>query len=284
MRPPEQMPLTAAYEAVWRKQSDSASVECLLSRRREHARDLQTFYGRCLGRLSTSCPKCLEVACGTAIQSYFLAEIDGVQTVALDLVPAAIRFAIQFASHLPNRPRFLVGDAARLPFADHSFDLVFSCGFLEHFTDPMPFIEEQMRVLTPKGVLVIDVPQKFNPYTFVKRSLIRKGKWEYGWETEYAYGELRTLGHKLGLRVVGRVGYGYNLRRDGGIGLLRYLPRRIAERTHAGPFGPLFSSLASVADQLWAGPEQRWGHLFLVSIAVAFQRRCEAESAGNIGH
>ena len=69
------------------------------------------------------------------------------------------------------------GDATRLPFANESFDIVFSCGLLEHIgvaekcdpdyqVVPLPeqtqirrnFVGESMRVLRPGGVLYIDHP------------------------------------------------------------------------------------------------------------------------------
>jgi len=46
----------------------------------------------------------------------------------------------------------------RLPFADASFDGVFSSAVLEHVTDPFACAEELMRVLKPSGRIFCSVP------------------------------------------------------------------------------------------------------------------------------
>lgn len=48
-------------------------------------------------------------------------------------------------------PRLLQGDAERLPFADNSFDLVYSWGVLHHTPDTPHAIREVRRVLRPGG-------------------------------------------------------------------------------------------------------------------------------------
>jgi SAM-dependent methyltransferase len=53
------------------------------------------------------------------------------------------------------RPRFVVADLSRLPFADDSFDGI-TCGYvLEHLTDPRAGLAELSRVLVPDGRLLL---------------------------------------------------------------------------------------------------------------------------------
>jgi SAM-dependent methyltransferase len=55
--------------------------------------------------------------------------------------------------------RFLQHDVRRpLPFADHSFDYVFSIEGLEHFDNPFVFVAELCRVLKPGGRMFLTTP------------------------------------------------------------------------------------------------------------------------------
>ena len=85
------------------------------------------------------------------------------------------------------------GDAFELPFRDGTFDLVFHQGLLEHFRNPGDMIEEHRRVLKKGGYLLVDVPQRYHYYTFLKHLLIWMGKWFAGWETEFSVRELEEL-------------------------------------------------------------------------------------------
>jgi SAM-dependent methyltransferase len=84
--------------------------------------------------------------------------------------------------------------------------VVFHQGLLEHFRDPMPLLRENVRALKPGGLLLVDVPQRFHPYTLLKHALIAMGKWFAGWETEFTIGQLEDLLRRAGVRVTGRYG------------------------------------------------------------------------------
>jgi len=55
---------------------------------------------------------------------------------------------------------FILGDAFKLPFADNSFDIVFSKGFIEHFKKPQDFmlLKENVRVTRNNGYVICEVP------------------------------------------------------------------------------------------------------------------------------
>lgn len=66
--------------------------------------------------------------------------------------------AIQLARHQFPRHHFLIGDAAKLPYDDNYFDLVYSAFSLEHTLDPKAVISEMIRVTKPNGEIVIICP------------------------------------------------------------------------------------------------------------------------------
>jgi SAM-dependent methyltransferase len=103
-------------------------------------------------------------------------------------------------------PHLVRADALRMPFRDGSFDIVFHQGLLEHFRDPRPLLQENVRVLRPDALLLVDVPQRFHLYTVLKHALIAVGKWFAGWETEFTIGQLERLMRQSGVRIVRRYG------------------------------------------------------------------------------
>ncbi len=55
-------------------------------------------------------------------------------------------------------------DATQTSFQAGSFDLVFSCGLVEHFDDPRPMVAAHVALLAPGGVAVIAVPNYSGAY------------------------------------------------------------------------------------------------------------------------
>jgi SAM-dependent methyltransferase len=100
----------------------------------------------------------LEVGCGPGHLSILLAE-HGLDVTGVDLDPDMIERARRNAERLAGdnvrRPRFEVGDAASLPFAGGSFELVVSSLSMHHWSDPVAGLAEIGRVLTPGGRALI---------------------------------------------------------------------------------------------------------------------------------
>jgi Methyltransferase domain len=55
----------------------------------------------------------------------------------------------------------LVGDARFLPVADRSIDVVLCTQVIEHIPEPIPVLQEILRVLRPGGTLILSVPAIF---------------------------------------------------------------------------------------------------------------------------
>lgn len=101
----------------------------------------------------------LEVGCGGGMFCHRVKEfVPGVDVTGLDLDEGHIRRA----KELFPECRFLVGNAAELPFPDGTFDLCFSHTVAEHIPHDA-FFGEQLRVLKPGGrVSVLSVRPRLN--------------------------------------------------------------------------------------------------------------------------
>jgi len=144
----------------------------------------------------------LEIGCGTAIDSYYIADKTQANVWAIDISNRAIKVADRVGRYFGSKVNLKVADALKTDFKEGFFDLIFSQGVIEHFKNPIPIMKEQTRLLCDKGYLIIDVPQKYNIYALYRRLLTIMGKWPYGWERGYTAFELRKLGRQVGLKQV----------------------------------------------------------------------------------
>jgi ubiquinone/menaquinone biosynthesis C-methylase UbiE len=96
----------------------------------------------------------LEIGCGCGSEAERFARA-GAHYTAVDLTNAAPSLT-QRRFHLAGLPgNFTQGDAENLPFADSSFDLVYSHGVLHHTPDTACAIREAYRVLAPGGRAIV---------------------------------------------------------------------------------------------------------------------------------
>lgn len=96
----------------------------------------------------------LEIGCGLGID---LAQFirGGSRMSAIDLATVHIHLASLQLSQKDLAADLNVADAERLPFADDSFDFVFSNGVLHHTPNTAAAFDEIWRVLKPNGKIVI---------------------------------------------------------------------------------------------------------------------------------
>ena len=172
----------------------------------------------------------------------------------------------KIAQHLKVKLELILDDATKSKLKSNSFDLIFSQGVVEHFKDPHHIISEQIRILKKGGFLIIDVPQKFNPYTIFKHKKIKKGTWQYGWETEFSLPRLKNLGKKYGLVPVESIGYGYGYGEDYNFNIISSFGERFARKfTKLSLMGKLYT-------QVIRKMEQKYGAYFMLSVVVAFKK------------
>lgn len=99
----------------------------------------------------------VDIGCGIGGSSLYLAEKFNARATGITLSPVQAARATERASAagLSDHTQFLVADAQQMPFADNSFDLVWSMESGEHMPDKTQFLQECFRVLKPGGTFLM---------------------------------------------------------------------------------------------------------------------------------
>jgi SAM-dependent methyltransferase len=92
----------------------------------------------------------LEIGCGMGTDLLQFARA-GAQVTGVDLTPRSIEISRQHFAVYGARGDFAIADGEGLPFADESFDVVYSNGVLHHTPDTAGAVREVHRVLRPGG-------------------------------------------------------------------------------------------------------------------------------------
>jgi ubiquinone/menaquinone biosynthesis C-methylase UbiE len=264
-------PLTN-YQRIWSEWLAREDYTADIQRHLESRQLLHKTLARLLdarGMYQSIGVRCLEIGCGTAIDSYIVADITNAVCYASDITEQACLTAKAMAEYFQREVYLGVVDASQMGFPGQAFDIVFSQGVLEHFGREMlhRVMAEQVRVLRPGGYLVIDVPQTYNWYTVKKHILIRRGQWPWGYETQFSVRQLRQLGEAHGLRWQHAAGYktGYRYQK------LRRLPIRLIDSPLADKVA-VIRMLADYLDKLWHCVEEKYGQHFLGSVIATYRK------------
>ncbi len=99
----------------------------------------------------------IDVGCGIGGSTLYLAEKFGAKAtgITLSAVQASRATERATAANLEDQVQFQVANALEMPFADNSFDLVWSLESGEHMPDKTKFLQECYRVLQPGGKLIL---------------------------------------------------------------------------------------------------------------------------------
>ncbi len=99
----------------------------------------------------------LDVGCGIGGSSLYLAGKYAASVTGITLSPVQANRAKERAAGLGlgKRTNFQVADALNMPFADNSFDLIWSLESGEHMPDKTKFLQECYRVLKPGGTMIV---------------------------------------------------------------------------------------------------------------------------------
>jgi tocopherol O-methyltransferase len=99
----------------------------------------------------------LDVGCGIGGSSLYLADKFAAEVTGISLSPIQVSRAKERAinANLEDKVQFQLANALSMPFADNSFDLVWSLESGEHMPDKAQFLAECYRVLQPGGKLIL---------------------------------------------------------------------------------------------------------------------------------
>jgi len=117
--------------------------------------------------------KVLEVGCGLGTDGAQFAEA-GANYTGVDLTDAAVDLARKRFELFDLPGEFRTADAENLPFANASFDLVYSHGVLHHTPDTAEAVREIHRVLRPGGRAMVMLYHRGSYNYRVNISLLRR--------------------------------------------------------------------------------------------------------------
>jgi SAM-dependent methyltransferase len=112
----------------------------------------------------------LDLGCGAGENSVYFAQ-KGARCVAADYSPKMVEVALKLAAHNGVTIEGCTANATALPFADHTFDILYAANLLHHLRDPQLAIREMHRVLKPGGKACFWDPLKHNPIINVYRRI-----------------------------------------------------------------------------------------------------------------
>jgi ubiquinone/menaquinone biosynthesis C-methylase UbiE len=201
--------------------------------------------------------KILDVGCGLGVWlAQFAAQTAPENVFGSDIDPELIAEAKQ---HFPDVPaaNIVVSPAEKLPFADNSFDIVFSNEVMEHVADDQQVMREVARILKLGGKYVFFTPNRGWP--FETHGIFIGEKYIWGnipllpWLPKFFYrifaphvrnytgGDIRRLAKQAGLKVEKHShifpGFDGAVRRFGILGKLIQTFFHVIERTPLHWFG-----------------------------------------------
>ena len=97
----------------------------------------------------------LEVAPGPGFFAIELAKLGDFKITGLDASRTLVEIARENARKAAVQINFLLGNAAKMPFGDESFDMTYCSAAFKNFSEPVKALDEMHRVLRPGGEAVV---------------------------------------------------------------------------------------------------------------------------------
>jgi len=97
----------------------------------------------------------LDIACGTGYGTRMLSDLGG-KVIGVDISEEAVGLANSYYSR--ESLFFTVGSATKLPLGNNTQDVIISFETIEHLPEPAIFLNELIRVIRPRGTVIISTP------------------------------------------------------------------------------------------------------------------------------
>lgn len=254
------------FNAIWQQWLTEGKLEAKIEEHVEQREPFLKFLKDFINELPAG-SKVLEIGAGSTIDcSYLAKKYPKLKFVGTDISIKSLAVGKKIAKHLRAKIELVLDDATKSKLPNESFDLIFSQGVIEHFKNPHKIMSEQVRILKEGGFLIIDVPQKFNPYSIYKHEKIKKNTWAYGWETEFSLWRLKNLGKKYGVEPVKSMGYGYGYGEDYNFSFISSFGEKFSKKFRQ------LSLLGRSYTWFIRKMEQKFGAYFMLSVVVAFKK------------
>jgi SAM-dependent methyltransferase len=163
--------------AVYGSQHEPGTREFFDEVERHRYREYAPWMPEVMGFDQFAGKRLLEVGCGMGTDLLQFAR-GGAQVTGIDLTPRSLEISRRHLSLYGEIGDFANADCERLPFADDSFDVVYSNGVLHHTPDTAGAAREIHRVLRPGGLARV--------------MLYHRGSWAYLSHVILRYGILRA--------------------------------------------------------------------------------------------
>ena len=137
--------------AVYGREHDFATREFFDTVERHRYEEYAPWMPRLMGFDQFAGKRLLEVGCGMGTDLLQFAR-GGADVTGVDLTPRSIEISRRHFQLYGEQAQFANTDAEHLPFADESFDVVYSNGVLHHTPDTAGAVREVHRVLRPNGL------------------------------------------------------------------------------------------------------------------------------------
>ncbi|HPL82739.1 MAG TPA: methyltransferase domain-containing protein [Candidatus Omnitrophota bacterium] len=115
----------------------------------------------------------LEIGCGIGSDGIQFARAGAFYT-GVDVTEAAVAISRERFELFNQKGEFIKINAEKLPFADGSFDYVYSFGVIHHSPCPEKIVSEINRVLKPGGKITVMLYNRSSFYYLLEVSILRK--------------------------------------------------------------------------------------------------------------